>query len=218
MEVQVNLTARDPIDVKTRVHIAIIERTVIATDLSTDDQGLITNGETEFRNVLRRMLPDAAGTEVQSLLKGDTFTYSESWVIDNALDPDQLSVVVFVQSDEEGSTIAEREILQARSKNVSGAQMVTGLEDEILAIILKDMVLYPNPAQKEVNVLLNYELQNEITWQVINQIGVRLAEGVVGRGSKAFTIDVSAHPSGMYLLYVGNKNEFSYRKFLIARE
>ncbi len=71
---------------------------------------------------------------------------------------------------------------------------------------------------KVLNISLNYEIQNEMTWQVMNQIGVKVAEGVLGRGSKAFTIDVSAHPSGMYFLYVGDKNEFSYRKFLIKRE
>ncbi|MCF8307531.1 MAG: T9SS type A sorting domain-containing protein [Bacteroidales bacterium] len=74
------------------VHMAVIE------EMTTENTG--TNGETEFYNVMMKMLPDAEGTTVD-LVAGES--YSLSYIQDlsetNIEEFDDLSVVIFAQND-----------------------------------------------------------------------------------------------------------------------
>ena len=71
-----------------------------------------TNGEDWFRSVMKKMMPDAAGTRYdKTWLPGDNETVNYSWNFTNVFDPDSIHVVAFIQ---DGTT---KEIYQAGGNN-----------------------------------------------------------------------------------------------------
>ncbi len=64
------------------------------------------SGETEFLNVVKRMLPDEEGTTLPALNVGESYILDLDWELANVYDTTQLSVVSFVQDD------ATHEVLQ----------------------------------------------------------------------------------------------------------
>ncbi len=66
-----------------------------------------TNGEKNFAEVLRQMLPSAMGTSLDSLNIGDTLAFDFSAAVKSDWDSGDLGVVAWVQSD------ANKEILQS---------------------------------------------------------------------------------------------------------
>lgn len=59
-----------------------------------------SNGETEFYNVMKGMLPSAAGTAMQaSWSNGNTVVLSEDWNIANVYNLAELGAIVFIQDD-----------------------------------------------------------------------------------------------------------------------
>ncbi len=93
-----NLTERD-----LKLRLAIIERNVHF------DTPPGTNGETDFPDVFRRMLPDTNGTPIASIYPGDTLYYSFSIPIEDNWEWRNLAAVAWVQSD------ATKEIFQANT-------------------------------------------------------------------------------------------------------
>jgi thiol-disulfide isomerase/thioredoxin len=59
-----------------------------------------TNGERDFYNVMKKMLPDKNGTSIHSTFtSGDYVILQNSWLLANVYDTSQLAVVSFVQND-----------------------------------------------------------------------------------------------------------------------
>jgi len=70
-----------------------------------------TNGEKNFHNVMKKMLPGASGQAVPALNAGDYFVFKFSWALANVMDINQLSAVAWLQ---DGST---KEIFQGCKSN-----------------------------------------------------------------------------------------------------
>ena len=66
-----------------------------------------SNGEKDFAEVLRKMLPSAIGTSLDSLSLGDTLSFDFSTAMENDWDSGDMGVVAWVQSD------LTKEVLQA---------------------------------------------------------------------------------------------------------
>lgn len=72
------------------------------------DKPASTNGETEFKNVMRKMLPNASGTDLQDAFQiGDSVIIEKYAKIVNFKEKIELAVVAFVQNN------ANKEVLQA---------------------------------------------------------------------------------------------------------
>jgi len=56
-----------------------------------------TNGEKNFHNVMKKMLPGSSGQSIPALNAGDYFVYKFSWALANVMDINQLSAVAWVQ-------------------------------------------------------------------------------------------------------------------------
>jgi hypothetical protein len=82
-----------------RLHCAIIE-----DDIQYD----APNGLSHFDHIMRAMLPNTAGEEV-NVAVGETLRFSYSYTVDSGWNPANLGVVAFVQDD------ATKEVLQAIS-------------------------------------------------------------------------------------------------------
>ena len=85
-----------------KCHLVVIEKQIVFPVAPG------TNGETTFRNVMKKMLPDASGAVMDnSYLPGNTFTTSANWDFQNVYDPNQIAVVAYIQNDD------THEVLQA---------------------------------------------------------------------------------------------------------
>ncbi len=82
-------------------HIVVIEKAIFF------DSPPGTNGETEFYNVMKKMLPSSSGTSLEDFTSGGTVSITESWDMANVYNVAQLAVVAFVQNND------TKEVLQA---------------------------------------------------------------------------------------------------------
>jgi len=85
-------------------HMVVVEKLTVAN--------VGTNGETEWHNVMMKMLPDASGTTLDALTTGVQVNLSEAYNMDatNMETPNDLAVVVFVQ-DESDKSIVQSAVL-----------------------------------------------------------------------------------------------------------
>lgn len=91
----VSITAsQDFTDNNLRLHTVVVEKDI------TFDTAPGTNGETTFKNVMKRMLPNQNGTTLPSTwTEGQTETYDLSWDHSNVYDFNELAVIAFVQNN-----------------------------------------------------------------------------------------------------------------------
>jgi hypothetical protein len=98
--VHVDITAGSDLSGDYALHAVVTERNL----LWPTPPG--SNGEMEFYNVMKKMLPDANGTDIASFTSGSTVSYDFEWTLDNIYIMNELQVIAFVQDN------ATKEILQ----------------------------------------------------------------------------------------------------------
>ncbi len=74
-------------------HIGVMEKTI---EFASPPG---SNGETEFSNVMIKMLPDASGTPLPAFNTGDSVVITQSWAFNNVYDHNQVCVVGWVQDN-----------------------------------------------------------------------------------------------------------------------
>ena len=149
------------------------------------------NGNTGYRNTVRAMVPDAAGTVLyKSWNREEMLPLRYSWKIQNVDDSDDMRVVVFIQNE------VTREIYQAA---IDSRGIVTGVvhiprEDQI------DIAVFPNPAQRQIFVKLNPDLSRDIQLELFNHTGALVYRDHITQGESIHSISLDALPEGIYLL------------------
>lgn len=90
-----------------KAHVVVVEKEIIFANPPG------SNGETEFYNVMKAMLPTSAGTDLGDVWSnGTTEVLQESWTAANVYDVSQLAAIVFVQDD------VTKEIMQTNISEV----------------------------------------------------------------------------------------------------
>jgi len=88
------VTATQAVSGNLRLHLVVVEQTIEFTSPPG------SNGETEFFNVMKRMLPSSQGTTLaSSFAVNDQYSFSESWKLANVYELMQLGVVAFIQDN-----------------------------------------------------------------------------------------------------------------------
>lgn len=194
----VNITATENVTNDILVHVVVVER-------------YDTVGGNPYQWVMTKMLPDAAGTYFnQNFNKNDQVNFTETWSYTSAqvYKPAQLGVIVFIQD------LNSNEIFQTAYVLGDGNNYTTSLKNSLLAG--KEIFLYPNPANSEVNVLFEESFDEDIHYQVYDQLGKVVANGMIEKGSKDVTFNTSDFASGLYVVRIGSdKNGFAYKKVVI---
>lgn len=169
------------------LHAAVIEK------VTTNNAS--TNGETSFKHVMMKMVPNASGTIINTTagtpISGQI---SASLTGTNIEENSDLEVVVFLQN------AATREIMQ--SYKATDATM--SLEDNALAKVK----LYPNPASNNIrftNIQEATIMITDVTGKVVLQ-----TEGV----DENSLINVSNLNSGIYLVNIKNESMNETIKFV----
>lgn len=107
--VQVSVTSDSVLTGTLRLRIAVTEEEILFNEAPG------SNGEKEFYQVMRKMLPNAAGTTTGDFAAGETKTYSFAWKIGYAYDLNQIAACAWLQND------ATKEVWQsARSLPIGG--------------------------------------------------------------------------------------------------
>ncbi len=172
-----------------RVHIVVIEK------LTTENTG--SNGETEFKHVMMKMLPDAEGTLV-NFTNGVTSTLNESFDMSSTFveEMSDLAVVVFIQDN------STKKVMQAINSTEGGIGV-----DETL---LQSVSIYPNPSDG----ILNVTTDRKIDISIHDILGKFVYSNSI-ENSK--TMDLSHLNSGVYIITVTDGKNQTSEKIVINK-
>ncbi len=202
------------------LQVAILEKSVAKSALTSDQQAMILSGETDFQYILKKMLPSAKGirfdtawaaTRPGRFFPGGGQAY-EYYVDANKLyQPGKdLMVVAFLQDE------AAREVFQVHYTSVTkDPPVVTGLEP----LPAEQIIVYPVPANHEMHIRMPGVLKQPAALQMFDQTGRITIESQIPEGADSKTLNVRDLSSGVYILQidVGNGN-FTRKKVMIVHE
>lgn len=149
------------------------------------------NGDTEFRNVVLKMLPTPAGKLLgENWYQGVSMNLSNDWTFEPYVeDVDDLAVLAFVQDRN------TKEILQAA---VEYKTTPTGIRDRFADI--SELQLYPNPAKDFLYVNLGSRTEKPGVMEVYDLSGRMVLNLETQPGYQIFNLDVQNLMRGMYLV------------------
>ena len=216
ISVNVTSTVLTGIPSKTVLHVAILEQTIALSALSTTKQAMVKSGETTFDYTLKKMLPSAAGSSFGAILaNGASRSFGPNvWTPDPTRlyqAPGDLAVAVFLQQEAAPYEVYQVELV----KNLTEPSVVTGLEP----IPAEQIVVYPSPANHEMNIMLPGVLAQPAALQMIDQVGRVTMDAVIPQGANSKTINTRDLSAGIYILQIdtGNGN-FTRKKVMVIHE
>jgi PKD repeat protein len=181
------------------VRMAVVEKEINGSAVSLP-------GNTFF-NVVKRMLPDAAGIRINlNWIKNVTqTTINQSYNPINFYDKNKMAVVVFVQDEQ------TREIHQAfyaEPSTIPGG--ITSIDEEFAAQIQ----VYPNPAKDQV--FLQNDGVGTVHYEIYDSVGKLVGQGNAEEATHE--ISTKEFSSGLYVIRLGNaKGQAGYKKIIISR-
>jgi len=206
LNISAEITALEPIDSSLIVRMAVVEREIAGSVFTNVNLGSLT-----FRNVVKRMLPDAAGTRINQVWQqGSRVVVNQSWNPVKVYDNTKLAVVVFLQNE------ANKSVYQAFLSPVTTAPTdITSLPTELL----QNFVLYPNPTKDKIVVgFEGISVSEDYQVKIFDQLGRQVEQSTIRQGDQGVVVDVKNLAEGMYLLRLqNNKGEILTRKFTIVR-
>jgi hypothetical protein len=192
-----------PVSNNITVYISILERYV------NNITG--TNGETTFQWVHSKFLPDAAGTTFSANWQGNrTEIIPFNWKFSSSTlyNTDKLAIIAFVQDN------VTKEIYQTAYKGL-GATVTTGVfnPNEQTSTVM----LYPNPANNLLNVILSGTLAGDYLWAVVDGLGRVFDQGVASDQADGFVINTEQYADGFYTLRLSNAADgVKTQKFVVV--
>ncbi|MBK0404168.1 T9SS type A sorting domain-containing protein [Adhaeribacter sp. BT258] len=179
-----------------------------------------SNGETEFFDVMKKMMPNENGTAIAPLT-GAPVTINQSYTFpspvqlvgpknlfpDSVENLNNLEVVVFLQDK------VTKEVFQAaKSFNIK-----SGVTDNILAASLS---VYPNPTDGIVNITFTPEKAENATLEIYNAVGARVWNMSVKASEingKMIDADLSKQPNGFYFLNLKYGDQVLTKKIVLIK-
>jgi thiol-disulfide isomerase/thioredoxin len=207
LNVEVNATISSFSDdyQNTKLYIAIVENEYY--------NNLGSNGETQFYQVHRKMMPSTNGLTVNlsngstvEIIDSTTFTIGD--VVANSYNLwqglDNCVVIAFVQNDN------TKEVYQSKVIEITGNTVASIVESNEL-----DLSIMPNPASNTITMSLGATDQNvqvsihSITGQKITQLSVEKSSN-----TQNIPMDISSLNSGVYTITLITNNTKLVRKFI----
>ena len=206
-----NVKALEPFTRRVILQTAVVEQEILGTAFTTGNFGGLT-----FKNVVKKMIPNAAGTLIaQTWLQNTQFQTGElTWSPTNVYNGNKLVLVVFVQDE------VTKEIYQAGffniTTNIIGQNPTTALDPQTQANLLdNEFVVYPNPAQNEVFTGFRQETSEDFKVVIFDSYGKRVDDYSLPKGNKGLLLNTEKYASGMYFVEITGKNNVKARKKLV---
>jgi hypothetical protein len=169
------------------------------------------SGDTEYRNIFRKFIPDAGGILLKkSWGKEDSLTIPEQiWTLNLLEDTSDIEVIAFIQN-----TIT-KEVFQAASV-VLHNNIAVGIEDTP-DISGGGFTLYPNPAVNKLTIRFKEPLIHEADIRIYDTRGVVVKEYKTGDGVSEYVIDNLSLKGGIYLVRVSSRAiDIGFRKLVVS--
>ncbi|WP_299460845.1 T9SS type A sorting domain-containing protein [uncultured Microscilla sp.] len=178
------------------------DRPIVIQVVVIEDE-VSSQGKT-YHHVMRKMLPDAAGTYYDHSWKsGDSYNLDlRPWHVGD-LTMKSYRIVVFVEDyvTKEVHQAAVSAVQTLRQDEGQAGQEVTGLDKRI---VKSGMLLFPNPASNEVQLKLNpnQQLKSQAAWEISNLNGQVVGSGVWPQHQRNIRVKVGHLSQGIYLFRV----------------
>lgn len=190
------------------LHVLVLEREVL-TSLN-NGLGPITTSETSFDYVLRRMLPNAAGTKFATIQNGQSYSVSVPWADGAAFahnTNDNMVVVVFLQN--ESSRIVYQSAIE---RDLTDPKVITAVEQP------GDLSFeaYPNPADQELVVTLPRAATAATPVRLYDQLGKTVIESSFEKGEQTKQLAIDRFASGIYILKIDTPEGVWMKKVMIS--
>lgn len=185
------------------VKIAVIERIIN----SVPGQ----NGDQEFMNVVKAMLPSPSGTIYnRAWSKDEVVEIEKTWELQHVYNANELRVVAFIQNEQ------THEIYQAAMDTI-GIIIYDDIKDP-QAFDEAGFTIYPNPANQHATVLFNEETKEDLKIELFNSTGKLVHSTVISAGESSVDIPLDAYPDGLYLMRLVTEDRLlGIRKLVISR-
>lgn len=181
-----------------KLMVAIIEKHINSAD---GGHGVQSNGETDWYEVMRKMVPGTSGTTLGNQTAGQvtpinlSYTFGTTPVVFSGMS--NLQAVVWVQD------LTTQEVFQSVS-----ADIVTGINDP--ASPVNGYYIFPNPFSSNATLVYDLKEEGRVKVSVTNMLGevvYSVDNGVQSAGGYNMSIDASDLASGLYFvnLEVGAK-------------
>ena len=201
LSVDVTLTSHVDLDRQVALHVAVVE-----DNINLD--GRI------YRNVLKRLLFGAEGETIDiTWTPGTSQRLGAQWTIDTEIyDMSNLYVVAFVQ-DKVSREVYAASIAKAPNKTRS---TITSIDRE-LAGQVRNISLYPNPANKVLHFAIDSSPLERYDWKIVDQRGVTMMDGTLDFNSDGiYRVETTGMTNGVYYVVVGLEGKaLMYRKLAI---
>ena len=191
LNIQVDIasfTARENTDLS--LHVAIVETTVDASVAGLQ-------GDHVYSNVLRKMLPDAGGTQLPGNWNANgTVSYNFTWDIENVYDAENLKIIVFIQDEISG------EITQ------TGSLAGFGVPVSVIPIPVQEpgeesaIGFYPNPVRDKLYIRINEPEGRVYNLEVFSITGNMVYSGIMTQTGGVYEFDARLLPRGTYIFAV----------------
>lgn len=204
-----------------KVFVAILEKKTF--------NNIKTNGETEFNHVLKKMLPDASGTALGNVTKGNaktfpTFTYNQpghyrlpkdgqtaniiNLATEHSIEElNDCEVVVFVQD------LVTKEVFQS-ANSVGTILSVDDVNSDGNSI-----AIFPNPSNSgSANVKFNLNSTAGVTINIYNALGQivqTIDPSLIVAGTNNIAINTESFSSGIYTVKIEGNGYSATEKFVV---
>ncbi|EAY24884.1 T9SS type A sorting domain-containing protein [Microscilla marina] len=202
MKIKARVTALENFDRPVVIQVVVIEDEVPS------------QGKT-YHHVMRKMLPDAAGTYYKHTWKpGDSYNLDlRPWDVSD-LTMKSYRIVVFVEDydTKEVHQAAVSSTQALRQDEGQAGQEVTGLDKRI---VKSGILLFPNPASNEVQLKLapQQQLKSQAAWEISNLNGQVVGSGVWQPHQRNMRVKVGHLSQGVYLFRVFDVNRVFLLRF-----
>ncbi|HRG57516.1 MAG TPA: T9SS type A sorting domain-containing protein [Bacteroidia bacterium] len=202
-----------------KLYVAILE--------GVTSQNVKTNGETEFKHVMKKMLPNETGTNLPAQSPGvwdsTTFTYTFNGEYRLPTDGQSANRINHTteHSVEEFSDLYVIAWIQGNDKVVYQAanlSLTTGIES--VSNVLKDVDVYPNPTQNVINIKINLSQNEQIVSTLVdlegNVINSKMSQ--LKSGTNNIDFDATQLASGIYhVMIFDSKGNSSVHKVVVQK-
>ncbi len=195
------------------IHAVIVEETISASN---------SGAPVQLRNVVKRMLPSAAGTYIPKRVRnvGDSEDFNISWSLFNVNEPNavnpriydwsKVSVVVFIQDDE------TNEIYQSVFKKPTVLPtIISAVENSVQNN--NQPIIAPNPAIDEVFIGFEEKTLNDYSFEIVDNFGKIVYKNAWTGEEKGARFSVKTLAKGIYIvrIYDTRKNIIATKKMII---
>lgn len=189
---------------------AIVEKSI------SDASMLGNSGNAEFRFVSKDILPSPSGIRItQDLAPGESIVLPVVlWEKRKLIDENNGAIVTFVQR----ITPQNKTVIQANIIDVDNTlipDLITSLEDPTFT---EKIFIYPNPANREVNVVLPERTLTPIALNLIDAHGRTVHTNGFATGEQEKILDTSELASGLYILQFNTQQGAVRKKVMVVHE